>query len=278
MQNLGIPSCSIPLSLNTFYQTKWQFNKALALAVSQSGGSPDLSISLENLKNCGAKSLALVNTTPSPLSNTADLALNIGAGAEKSVAATKSFIATLTAGLMLFNQAYLFNKDLETALNSLPEKLEKAENLVWNKALELLKDAQKLYVVGRGLGFYIAQEAALKTKETCILQGEAFSAAEIKHGPMALINNNQIVIILAPADEWQGELLNLGEEFKNLGAKVLIASNQANADLPLIDAGHSYLQGISTIYSLYSMCEKLSALRGINTDNPPNLNKITKTN
>ena len=280
MKILGVPSCSIPLSLNTVYQTKWNLKNSLTLAISQSGGSPDLKISVENLKKAGTKTLALVNTTPSPLSEISDLSLNIGAGAENSVAATKSFIATLSAGIFLFNNAYFKDRELGTAFLNLPQTLSEAENLNWDKALELLKDAQRLYVVGRGLGLYIAQEAALKCKETCLLQGEAFSAAEVQHGPMALINPNQIVIFLAPPDEFQAEVLDLAEKFKNLGAKVLVAADKKikNRDLDLIDARHSYLQGLSSIYSFYSMAEKLSALRGINTDNPPNLNKITKTN
>ncbi|MDO4642655.1 MAG: SIS domain-containing protein [Cardiobacteriaceae bacterium] len=278
MRYSGIPAASIPLSLNTVYQTQWHAKDALALAISQSGGSQDVVESVNNLQHHGIPTITLVNAVPSPLSEVSKQTLPLQAGEEISVAATKSFIASLSIGLRAFN-ALFADSSLEKALTTLPEKIHAAENLDWSKAIEALKGLDRLYIVGRGAGLPIAKEAALKCKETSLLQGEAFSGAEVKHGPMALINPRQTVLFLAPPDEMQAGLVETAQQFRAMGANVLLAADErvASRDLPLIDAGHPALQGITTIQTFYRMAEKLSAARGINTDNPPNLNKVTST-
>lgn len=278
MRYCGIPAASIPLSLNTLYHTHWQVRDALVLAISQSGASPDLVDSVTNLRQAGNNSVALVNTVPSPLAEASAHVLDIAAGVEHSVAATKSFIATLSVGLRAFN--YLFNDDrLSQALTTLPEKLDAAWALDWSTAVATLQKVDRLYVIGRGAGLAIAKEAALKCKETCLIQGEAFSGAEVKHGPMALMNPQQVVLIFAPPDDSQAGLVATAAQFRDMGAQVLLAADEgvASRDLPLIDAGHPALQGLTTIQSFYMMAEQLSAARGINTDHPPNLKKRTET-
>lgn len=279
MRYCGIPALSVPLSLNTIYQSPWQLEKAQLLAISQSGGSQDLLESVKNMRRAkDVRSLALVNVIDSPLAHACEHAIDIGAGKEKSVAATKSFIATLGAGLRLLSPL-LKDKGLDVAIAALPEKIRQAEALDWSKALDSLQDISRLYVVGRGAGMSIAKEAALKFKETCLVQGEGFSGAEVQHGPMALMNKEQVALFLAPPDETQAGLLETAARFRQMGAKVLVAADDsvAERDLPLIDAGHPALQGLCSIQSFYRMVEKLSKARGINTDNPPNLKKVTST-
>lgn len=278
MRYQGLPVVSVPLSLNTMYHAPWRAGAKLALAISQSGGSEDLLESVKAMSRAGIPSLGLLNTVPSPLAEVCDRVINIGAGAEKSVAATKSFIATVGAGIRAF-APWLEQPELLSALDALPEKIEMAQALDWSPALSVLQDCERLYIVGRGGGLSIAKEAALKCKETCLLQGEAFSGAEVKHGPMALVNAKQVVLIFAPADETQPGLLDLARQFRAMGARVLLAADEkvAERDLPLADAGHSALQGLTTIQTFYCMAEQLSRLRGIDTDNPPNLNKVTTT-
>lgn len=279
MSYAGIPALSVPLSLNTIYQSNWQLHNAQLLAISQSGGSADLVASVENMRRAsGLQSLALVNVVNSPLAKACEQVIGIGAGEEKSVAATKSFIATLSAGLRLL-APLLQEKTLSEALAAVPDKIAAAQDLDWSKAVETLRETSRLYVVGRGAGLAIAKEAALKFKETCLVQGEGFSGAEVQHGPMALMNEEQAVLFLAPPDETQAGLLETAARFRAMGAKVLVAADDKikDRDLPLIDAGHSALQGLTTIQTFYRMVEKLSKARGINTDNPPNLRKVTST-
>ncbi|MDO4435855.1 MAG: SIS domain-containing protein [Cardiobacteriaceae bacterium] len=283
MRYAGIPSMSVPLSLNTVYQTPWQLpQSALVLAISQSGGSRDLLESVKAFQPTGAKTFALLNTIPSPLSEVCDNCLNIGAGKEHSVAATKSFIATLSLGIRLF-APLLKQSALDTALAKLPEKIEQAQEIAlqedWQKALSLFTNCDRLYILGRGLGFSIAREAALKFKETCLIQGEAFSSAEVKHGPMALMNERQVVLALAPPDEAQAGIVESALQFKAMGAKVILAADEsvAERDVTLIDANHPTLQGLTTIQTVYRFIEQVSRAKGIDTDNPPNLKKVTST-
>ena len=278
MRYRGIPMASLPMSLNTFYHAAWRLPDFLALTISQSGGSPDLVESVQQVKQGGAKAVAIVNTVPSPLAAVSDVVLDIQAGPEQSIAATKSFVASIALGIRVFNE-WFGDRQLARAMETLPEKIAVAQTLDWSPAIEILEPLDRLYVIGRGSGLAIAKEAALKCKETCILQGEAFSGAEVQHGPMALINPRQVVLILAPPDETQPSLRQLAKRFRAMGATVLLAADDRveERDLPLVDAGHSALQGLTTIQTFYAAVEKLSAARGVDTDNPPNLRKVTET-
>lgn len=278
MRYRGIPAASLPMSLNTLYHTSWHLQDCLALTISQSGGSPDLVESVAQVRKGGAEAVAIVNTVPSPLAEVSDIVLDIQAGVERSVAATKSFVASVALGIRAFNE-WFGDRQLTTTLKALPEKITVAQDLDWSPAIEMLEPLDRLYVIGRGTGLAIAKEAALKCKETCIIHAEAFSGAEVKHGPMALINPRQVVLILAPPDETQPGLRRLAETFRGIGANVLLAADDAvkERDLPLVDGGHSALQGLTTIQTFYAAAERLSVVRGVDTDNPPNLRKVTET-
>lgn len=279
MRYRGMVCASLPLSLNSLYHAQWKNLNALALAISQSGGSQDLVDSVKGIQHAGIPVLSILNTVPSPVAEVSEKVFALNAGVEQALAATKSFVATISAGLRIFASWFDNAGDFITPLNALPEKIEQAQTLDWSKALDMLKDAQRLYVVGRGAGLAIAKEAALKCKETCLMQGEAFSGAEVQHGPMALMNPEQIVLIFAPKDESQKGLVELAKRFKDMGAKVLLATDDSvkGRDLSLLDAGHPMLQGLTTIQTFYTMIEQLSVVRGVDTDNPPHLKKVTVT-
>lgn len=278
MQHLGLPAASLPPSLSSLYDTPWHTRDMLALAVSQSGASPDLVAAQQALKSGGAHTLALVNTLPSPLAETSEHVIDLAAGREKSVAATKSYIATLAAGVRLLAH-WQDKREWLDGFARLPEVLQQAAGEDWSKAVELLTGKKRLFIIGRGAGWYVAKEAALKCKETCLLQGEAFSGAEVRHGPMALIDGDFASLIFAPPGKAQAGLVELAEAFRQMGGQVLLAADAsvAERDLTLIDAGCDALQGISTIVSFYLMVEQLAKARGLNPDEPPHLNKVTKT-
>ena len=183
MQHLGVPVASLPMSVVTLRQSPLRVKGQAVFAFSQSGQSPDLIDSLRLLRERGALSVALVNAEHSPLEDTSAYTLPLCAGTEYSVAATKSFIATLSASARLVAH-WANDKALLEAGHLLPAGLREACTQDWSKAIDTLRDAQRLLVIGRGAGFAIAQEAALKLKETSTLQAEAFSSAEVRHGPM----------------------------------------------------------------------------------------------
>lgn len=134
-------------------------------------------------------------------------------------------------------------------------------------------------VVGRGLGLPVALEAALKFKETCAIQAEAFSSAEIKHGPMALIDEGYPLLVFAPRGPEQAGVLALAEEMRGRGARVLLAApdDVATRDLTISTADDEALDALLAIQSFYIMAAKLSEARGLNPDTPRHLSKVTKT-
>jgi glucosamine--fructose-6-phosphate aminotransferase (isomerizing) len=278
MQRIGVPVTSLPMSLMTLRQTSLKVAGQLALGFSQSGKSPDLVGTLKALRAQGALTAALVNVTDSPLAEACGHAIPLSAGSERSVAATKSFIATLSAGARLVAH-WQNDTALLEAGQQLPDDLQRAWALDWTPALDALQSAQRCMVVGRGLGFGIALEAALKLKETSMLQGEAFSGAEIKHGPMALIDEGYPLLIFAPRGPEQAGLLALADDMRQRGANVLLAApaHVPGRTLTLAEAGHPDLDPLLAIQSFYKMAAALAEARGLNPDEPRHLQKVTCT-
>ncbi|QTP61182.1 SIS domain-containing protein [Billgrantia antri] len=278
MKSRGIPVASLPLSLTTLARAPWRLEGQLALAVSQSGQSPDLVATQRALGEAGAYTLAMVNTPESPLGAVSDSEVPLYAGDERSVAATKSYLATLTAAAQLLGH---WNRDREllAALDDLPARLSRAVEQDWATAVEALTGSDRLLVIGRGAGLAVAQEAALKFKETCAIQAEAFSGAEVRHGPMALIGPGYPVLVFAPPGPEQAGLLELAEWLESIGARVLLAADKrvARRRLTLVDAGHDALQPLSVIQSFYVMAADLAVARGSDPDRPRHLNKVTCT-
>src|SRR5690606_28602380 len=182
---LGLVTASVSPSVGSVYGVRQRLGDALFIAVSQSGKSPDLLRNAEIAREAGARVVALVNVEDSPLAQLADVVVPLHAGPERSVAATKSYLASLSALLQL---TALWKQDaaLIDALDALPGAMRAAWDCDWSPLETGLVPARNLFVLGRGIGLGAAQEAALKFKETCGLHAEAYSSAEVKHGPMAL--------------------------------------------------------------------------------------------
>lgn len=278
MARLGHIVASLPMSLVTLNKAPLIARDALAIAISQSGQSPDVVEPIRYFREGGATTVALVNDTSSPLANAAEWSLGLHAGAETSVAATKSFIASLVAGA-LFAAHWQDDKQFLHALESLPDSLYNAAQSDWSKAIEILAPASNIMVVGRGIGFPLALESALKFKETSALQAEAFSGAEIKHGPMALINEGYPLLMFATRGPAQAGMLQLAAEMRGRGAKVLLAApaDVVERDLTLPVAVTPDLDPIVAIQAFYVMAAQLAAARGRNPDQPRHLSKVTKT-
>ena len=229
---IGAPTSSAALSVSSIYAAEPMLEGALFIAISQSGKSPDLLTTVKAAKDAGAFVIALVNVEDSPLAQMADAFVPLKAGSEKSVAATKSYIASLAA-LLHIVAAWSEDVALQKALESLPDLLDQSWPMDWSAAIDRFTGAQGLYVIGRGIGFGVAQEAALKLKETCGLHAEAFSAAEVRHGPMAIVGKDFPVLMLAQDDEAQESVQALAVEFAERGANVVIAGAAARGALAL---------------------------------------------
>ncbi len=279
MARLGRIVASLPMSLVTLNRAPLQVRDALAIAISQSGQSPDVVEPIRYFHAQGASTVALVNQADSPLAAAAQWSLPLHAGVEASVAATKSFIASLVAGALL-TAHWQDDAALLDALGQLPQALRAACECDWSAAVEALVPANRLMIVGRGIGFPLALEAALKCKETCAIQAEAFSGAEIKHGPMALIEDGYPLLMFATRGPSQAGMLALAAEMRARGARVLLAAPEdvIERDLTLPVAATPDLDPIVAIQAFYVMAAQLSAARGMDADRPRHLNKVTKTN
>jgi glucosamine--fructose-6-phosphate aminotransferase (isomerizing) len=264
-------------SVSSIYDAQADFSGVLFIAISQSGRSPDLLRATEKARASGALTVALCNSPDSPLMRLVEVAVPLHAGPELSVAATKSYIASLAA-LVQMVASWTRDRNLSQALPDIPGQLERAWECDWSGALDTLRDAVNLYVVGRGFGLGAAQEAALKLKETCGLHAEAFSAAEVKHGPMALVREGFPVLLFTQSDHTREGIERLAAEFAARGAKVWLTGSNVRGPhcLPAITA-HPVVEPILTIQSFYRLANNLSLARGLDPDSPPHLNKVTET-
>ncbi len=274
---LGLLTSSAAPSVSSVYDARMDLSGALVLAISQSGASPDLLAFVSGARAAGAHILALVNAQHSPLAQLADELIPLGAGLERSVAATKSYIASLAAIVHLVAN-WTRDVQLAAALQQAPELLERAWQLDWSAAVTRLTPANNLYVVGRGLGLAIAQEAALKLKETCGLHAEAVSAAELRHGPMALVRAGFPLLIFTQNDESRTGVAQLASELAAQGADVLLAGGSAaGATILPTEGAQPVIEPLLFAQSFYRMANALSLARGRDPDWPPHLHKVTET-
>jgi glucosamine--fructose-6-phosphate aminotransferase (isomerizing) len=249
----------------------------LFLAISQSGRSPDLLATAEAAGKAGAIVVALVNDEASPLAALAHHTLPLCAGEEQSVAATKSYIASLAAVLHLVAE-WASDRELLQALERAPDDLERAWELDWSAAVERLREASHLFVIGRGVGLGIAQEAALKCKETCGLHAESFSSAEVRHGPQALLHGGFPALVFTQDDETRAGIEMLASELAGRGVEVMIAGAAVLGAtvLPTI-AAHPAIEPLLLAQSFYRAANALAIAKGHDPDRPPHLRKITRT-
>jgi glucosamine--fructose-6-phosphate aminotransferase (isomerizing) len=219
----------------------------------------------------------LVNDPASPLAEMADEVFDLAAGPERSVAATKSFITSLSAIARIVAE-WSDDDELRRDLNGLPALLVKSWALDWSALSRELVSASDLYVLGRGVGFAIAQEAALKLKETSQLHAEPFSTAELRHGPMALVRPGFPALIFSQSDDSLASVQETAAALAQRGARVFLAGGQAAeaVNLPALRCA-PLLEPILQIQSFYRAANALAVARGLNPDHPPHLAKVTET-
>ncbi|HEX5257153.1 MAG TPA: SIS domain-containing protein [Sphingomicrobium sp.] len=273
------PTASHSPSISSIFQTQWRrLDDTLFLAISQSGESPDLLLSAQAAREAGAFVLSMINAPSSPLERQSSATLPILAGPERSVAATKSYIGSLLAIVHLVAE-WTGSDTLHHALESSPDALRRAWALEWNQAVDALLDVRDMYVIGRGSTLGIAQETALKLKETCGIHAEAVSAAELRHGPIAIVGEGFPILVLAPNDAAHASVEALAADLVSRGAHVLAAGAEVKGatNLPSLANVDAALAPATLIMSVYKMVAALSRARGFDPDAPANLMKVTET-
>jgi glutamine---fructose-6-phosphate transaminase (isomerizing) len=276
---LKIPTISQAPSISSIYGAALlHMEKQPFIIISQSGKSPDLLMSAQAAQKAGALVIAFVNDMQSPLANLAEVVIPLHAGPEKSVAATKSYIATLAAFAHLVS-AWTGDVELQNAARDLPLTLATAWDANWSAGVEVFADTNSMFVLGRGLSLGIAQEAALKFKETCGIHAEAFSIAEVAHGPMALVKSGFPILVFPPLDKAAQGLDETLVKFAARDAKIVIAGGTMPniTHLPLQENLHPVIGPIAMVQSFYSLVNAVSVARGYDPDQPPLLNKVTET-
>ena len=277
---LGLACASLGPSIASLYQAPLKLEGAAAIAISQSGRSPDILAMQRMAKAQRALSVALVNVEESPLTREANAVLPLCAGLERSVAATKSMIAALVAGASLVAH-WSEDDELRAALTKLPSILDSSSAAPHaTEAIERLARASSLFVVGRGATHAIAAEAALKLKETSAIHAEAFSSAEVLHGPAGIIGPGFPVLAFAPADAARPGFFDALDRLAAFGAAPLVVDTERRERWPTLlalDGGHPLLTPIVALHAFYRVAEEAARQRGRDPDQPPHLKKVTET-
>ena len=277
--SLGVPCASIGPSIASLYNAPLRLESALAITISQSGRSPDIVALQAAAGRAGARTLALVNVVDSPVAHGAQLLLPLCAGPEKSVAATKSMIAALVAGAALVG-AWTGDEAFNAAIATLPALLSAKGGPPPAAAVALVAGAKSAFVIGRGATFAIAAEAALKLKETCAIHAEAFSAAEVLHGPAGVITPGFLVIAFMPQDAAREGFSETLDRLAGMGARLLVIDAESAASpsaLAVPAAAHPALTAIVMLHRFYDIVEACAQALGRDPDNPPHLRKVTET-
>jgi glucosamine--fructose-6-phosphate aminotransferase (isomerizing) len=276
---VGAPCASIGPSIATLYRAPIRLNGAVSIAISQSGRSPDIVEMQRAARRGGALAVALVNDAASPLADEADALLPLRAGPERSVAATKSMIAGLVAGASLV-AAWHDDWLLAGAIAGLPDILRGQTAPPPAAMLECLANAHSAFVLGRGATLAIAAEAALKLKETCAIHAEAYSAAEVLHGPAELVDSGFPVIAFVPSDAARESMLATLARLADAGATVIAIEAGGTDDahrLAVAKGDATLLEPVVMIHRFYRLAEALALRLGRDPDRPRNLRKVTET-
>jgi len=274
----GVPVASVGPSVASVYGRPLRLGGAVCVGISQSGRSPDIVEMMRAAGAGGALSVAITNFADSPMAMASAHCLPLQAGVEQSVAATKTFVTSVLAGLALVAE-WQEDAALRAAVETLPDAFEAALALDWSALAARMSRAQHGYVLGRGPAFAIANECALKLKETCGLHAEAYSAAEVLHGPSAIVEAQFPVLALAVEDAAQAGVVQTAERLAAQGADVFVTGVDAKGcvTLPSVGGLHPLVAPLVLAVGFYGFVEALARRRGFDPDTPPHLRKVTET-
>lgn len=264
-------------SLHTLYRATVDYEGYLAVAVSQSGQTPEIVTVLERAASGGARTVAITNDGASPLARAADATIELGAGKERAVPATKTFTAQVAAFAILaeaLGHVPWTGHDWEALPGSIRRVLgdEEPPSLV----ARAIGDAAGLLTVGRGYLFSIALEAALKLKETTGILAQGYSAADLRHGAIAVVERGFPVLAFTARGPAEQDMAALVGELETRGAKVFQVAEEGG-NLPVASGIAEPLQAIPMAVRGQQVAHALARHRGLDPDAPPGLSKVTMT-
>ena len=281
---LGWPVALATPALGTLYHADINYEHALVIGISQSGRSPDICDVIDRARACGAVTVAITNSPTSRLATAAAHHIDICAGAELSVAATKSYTNQLLS-IAVLAAALSGNNRLQQAIATVPDIAQQCLALAdthIQQAAQVLGAAPAALSVGRGLQYATAYEAALKIKELSGLPVEAYSAADVLHGPVTVVERGFPVLVSGDTGATRADMLQLMARLRQHAAQLIIASNDADtlayADVALATpACDEFIAPIITIMTWQRVAHAAAAARGRDADNPLGLQKVTET-
>ena len=274
----SLPTYTLPPSIITIEKSKFDFSQALVLVISQSGMGKDLIECEKQVRRMGAKTIVICNNQNSPIVKRANFFLDIHAGKEKSIAATKSFVMSIAIIIKLIFNVIKIN-NINDEILKLSEFLIEDEFNQWN-ANKITKKTSHGYIISRGIGHALANEFSLKFKELCYELIEPFSSAEVLHGPKILIEKSFKLFILQMNDKTGKHVINNSREIiRYTNLNYLISSNKNRNTLFKFKANKKYdvLDSISIMTKFYPWIVNYSFKKGLNPDKPRYLSKVTQT-
>jgi glutamine---fructose-6-phosphate transaminase (isomerizing) len=281
----GIPIALAAPSLFTIYKRPPKLKNSLVVVISQSGQSPDILGVAEEGRRQGAMVLSITNDISSPIAEVSDFVIDICAGIEKAVAATKTYTAQLLAIAML---SVALNPEASrlSVLKRLPDLAKEALSLdeITQKAADEYMTMEQCVVLGRGFNYATAYEWSLKLKELAYVVAEPYSSADFQHGPVAVVSRDFPVLAVIPEGAVFKDMLSLLSLLVNQRqVKLMVLSNQkealslANAAVRLPDELPEWLSPLISIIPAQLFCYHLTCRKGLDTETPRGLKKITLT-
>ncbi|CAB4330868.1 unannotated protein [freshwater metagenome] len=277
---LNLPAGQISASSLTAFGAHPNFKDVLVVVISQSGGSPDLIETAIVSKQCGALVLAITNNSGSELALAADVHIDVQAGPEIAVAATKSFTAQMLTLWLLVCAIGGTESDVAGLENAAFSTLDRKAELL--EIARKLADANNLVVTGRGYSYPVALEAALKIMETSYIHSHGFSSADLVHGPLAMIGPHDPVIVIAPDGKGFQALRPALDRLNETTSNLIIFGGREAKGISKFEFINTYdceeeLSPLVDIIALQVAIVELAIIRGNDPDRPRGLSKVTKT-
>lgn len=278
---LGIPAMLATPATVTAFNSRLRYPKAVAIAVSQSGESPDLLSTVTAISDAGVPVIAITNHAQSTLAGLGRVHVPLAAGAELSVAATKTYTAELLAiALIVLRGSRLGWDELEQRVDAVARVARLALEAPIDGLVEALDGIDRVLIVGRGYAMATAREGALKLMETNSIAASGWSAADATHGPLGQVIPGTTVIVLTTADAGRDSVVDFAQAASDLGGQVVEVGSgsvdEARAHFPL-SVTDAALAPLVEIIPLQRMALELALRRGLDPDAPAGLSKVTKT-
>jgi glucosamine--fructose-6-phosphate aminotransferase (isomerizing) len=275
---VGRPVSLAAPSLFTLYDARVDTTGWLAVALSQSGETPEIVDVFQRLLASGARGIAITNNAASPLAESGDALIELGAGEELAVPATKTFLAQLAA-FALLAEALGPVPWKPGELEALPDRIGTvlADGGAASAAAATVAGADGLVAVGRGFMLAVALEAALKLKETALILAEGLSSADFRHGPIAVLQHGFPVLSLSAPGAAAKDMAELEERVRARGTPLLRVAPDRAAELPVPPGTPEALAPIVAVIRGQQLAREVALARGLDPDAPPGLSKVTAT-